>query len=104
MSKHGNLENNFAKVNSGIYYRVLPPELEDFQMDPQDDPALERIWPPKTRNPTEDQIAEECKKIQSGWDTTMRRSRSGRSAASKTEVKVVRLQDFFDLRELPDLS
>jgi hypothetical protein len=73
-------------------------------MDPQDDPALERIWPPKTRNPTEDQIAEECKKIRSGWDSSTWRSRSGWSAASKVEVNVIRLRDFFDLRELSDLS
>ena len=73
-------------------------------MDLQDDPALERNWPPKRRNPTEDQIAEECKKIQSGWNPTTRRNRLGCSDASKTEMKVIRLRDFFDLRELPDSS
>ena len=73
-------------------------------MDLQDDPALERNWPPKRRNPTEDQIAEECKKIQSGWNPTTRRNRSGYFAASKIEAKVIRLRDFFDLRELPDRS
>jgi hypothetical protein len=93
LSKHGNLEYNFAKVNSGIYYRVLPPELEDFQMDPQDDPALERNWPPKIRNPTEEQIAEECKKIQSGWDSSTRRNRLGCYAKRRVDVQVVVVGD-----------
>ena len=73
-------------------------------MDLQDDPALERNWPSKRRNPTEDQIAEECKKIQSGWNSTTRRNRLGCSATSKIEAKVIHLRDFFDLRELPDSS
>ena len=65
-------------------------------MDPEDDPALERNHPQLTRNPTEDQIAKECKKIQSGWNTTTRRSRSGCSAASKTEMEVIRLRELLD--------
>jgi hypothetical protein len=62
-------------------------------MNPQDDSALERIWPPKTRNPTEDQIAEECKKIQSGWNTTTRRSRLGFYAKRRVDVQVVAMGD-----------
>jgi hypothetical protein len=65
-------------------------------MDSEDDPALERNHPPRTRNPTEDQIAKECKKIQSGWNTKTRRSRSGCSAAGKTEIEIICLRDLLD--------
>jgi hypothetical protein len=72
------------------------------KMNPLDDPTLESKQPPMTDYPTEEHIASECKKIQAGWNTTTQRSRTGCSVASKTEMKVIRLRDFLNFREIPD--
>ncbi len=73
-------------------------EFKAFQMDSQDDPAQDRSKRPKAPDPSEDQIANLCKKIQSGWDPKTRLNRAVRSNSSKIETEVIRM------RELPGYS